>query len=84
MHPDDEDAWQQLKLDESSNQSLTWTQHAKRLAFQWLLGATLHESSFTVCTGGPGRAHVDVLYQDATLKIARGHKGTLFCHTKVK
>ena len=60
---------------------------AKLLAVKLLMGATLPEKmneqgimeyTFTRPLGGHGTAYVDTLYLDDTLRIVRGHRGTVF------
>lgn len=66
---------------------------AKLLAVQLLMGATIPDSmdpdtgrmeyTFTRPIGGHGMAYVDTLYCDATLRIVKGHRGTVFVFTRM-
>ena len=66
----------------------TLTEHAKLLAVQWLMGATLPrvvdtttgamEYTFERPLGGHGITYLDNLYTDDSLRIWRGHRGTTF------
>lgn len=73
-----------------------WSERAKLLAVQLLMGAELPktmmmdgsmEYTFTRPLGGHGLAFVDTLYVDDTLRVVRGHRGTHFVflrHPKTK
>lgn len=39
--------------------------------------------AFRRALGGPGRAHVDTLYLDRSLRVVRGHRGTLFVFARM-
>jgi len=65
---------------------------AKLLAVKLLMGATIPESmatdgsmeyTFARPLGGHGMAYVDVIYLDETLRIVRGHRGTIFVFSRV-
>eukprot|EP00536_Pseudo-nitzschia_multiseries_P009411 jgi/Psemu1/242117/estExt_Genewise1.C_2610049 len=66
---------------------------AKLLAVKLLMGATIptevdpEDGSmnyvFTRPLGGHGMAYVDVIYLDDSLRIARGHKGTVFVFSRI-
>lgn len=68
-------------------------QKAKLLAVKLLMGATVPESmdqetgmmeyTFTRPIGGHGMAYVDTLYCDSTLRIVKGHRGTVFVFTRM-
>lgn len=68
------------------------TQRAKILATNWFMGATLSDTllvdgameyAFARPIGGHGVAFVDTLYVDETLRIVRGHRGTIYVFTRV-
>ena len=68
------------------------TQRARLLAVKWLMGAMLSDTmledgameySFTRPIGGHGVAFVDTLYVDESLRIVRGHRGTIFVFTRI-
>ena len=65
---------------------------AKLLAVKMLMGATLPTSvnedgsleyEFTRPLGGHGVAYVDSLYVDNSLRIVRGHRGTVFVFSRL-
>lgn len=65
---------------------------AKLLAVKMLMGATIPtqmeedgslEYEFTRPLGGHGVAFVDLLYVDESLRIVRGHRGTVFVFSKL-
>jgi hypothetical protein len=66
---------------------------AKLLAVKWLLGAVVDDTmdadtgcmeySFTRPIGGHGKAYMDTLYTDDSLRIVRGHRGTIFVFSKM-
>ena len=66
---------------------------AKLLAVKWLMGAVIPDTidhvtgvmeySFTRPLGGHGLAYIDTLYTDESLRIVRGHRGTVFVFTKM-
>jgi hypothetical protein len=67
-------------------------QHARILAVKLLMGGTLPDTmledgateySFTRPIGGHGVAFVDTLYVDKSLRIVRGHHGTIFVFTRM-
>lgn len=71
----------------------TFGEKAKLLAIKLLMGATVPESvnqdgsmeySFTRPIGGHGLAYVEVVYLDETLRIVRGHRGTIFVFSRLK
>jgi hypothetical protein len=68
------------------------SEKAKLLAVKWLMGAHLHpmieengvmEYTFTRPIGGHGVAYLDTLYCDATLRILKGHRGTVFVFARM-
>ena len=70
-----------------------WGAAARILAVKWLMGAQLSdeadasgafEYSFTRPLGGHGLAYIDTLYIDESLRIVRGHRGTIFCFARVE
>lgn len=70
----------------------TFGEKAKLLAAKLLMGATVPETmaedgsfeySFTRPLGGHGMAYVDVVYLDETLRIFRGHRGTVFVFSRL-
>lgn len=72
----------------------TFGQKAKLLAVKWLMGAETDkcqsmaedgslEYAFTRPLGGHGMAYVDTLYVDSSLRVVRGHRGTVFVFTKL-
>ncbi len=70
----------------------TWGEKAKLLAVKLLMGATVPESmagdgsmdfAFTRPLGGHGMAYVDVIYLDETLRIVRGHRGTIMVFSRL-
>lgn len=65
---------------------------AKLLAVKLLMGANIAtemakdgsmEYTFTRPLGGHGMAFVDVLYVDESLRIVRGHRGTIFVFSRL-
>ena len=70
----------------------TFGEQAKLLAVKLLMGANVPqgmaedgsmEYSFTRPIGGHGLAYVDVVYLDETLRIVRGHRGTIFVFSRL-
>lgn len=70
----------------------TFGEKARVLAASLLMGAQVPtemapdgsmEYTFTRPLGGHGVAYVDILYLDSNLRIARGHRGTLFVFTRI-
>lgn len=89
--PADRAAWRHLFTTHPPNQK-SLTEQAKFLAVQLLMGATRPgrmaedggmEYGFTRPIGGHGTAYVDTLYLDNSLRILRGHRGTLFVFSKL-
>jgi hypothetical protein len=71
----------------------TFGEKAKLLAVKLLMGATVPdkmaedgsmEYTFTRPIGGHGMAYVDVVYLDETLRIVRGHRGTVFVFSRLR
>jgi len=65
---------------------------AKLLAVKLLMGAVVPESinkdgsmeyTFTRPIGGHGIAYVDLVYMDESMRIVRGHRGTVFVFSRV-
>jgi hypothetical protein len=87
--PHDTSAWKTLF---GNNPPRTMGANAKLLAMKWLLGAVVDDImdpmtgmlqySFNKPVGGQGKAYSDTLYADASLRIIRGHRGTLFVFSK--
>lgn len=70
----------------------TFGEKAKLLAVKLLMGATVPEGmaedgsmefTFTRPIGGHGTAYVDVVYLDETLRIVKGHRGTIFVFSRI-
>ena len=66
-------------------------EHAKLLAVKLLMGATIPdhmaadgimEYTFQRPFGGHGLAYIDTLYVDESLRIVKGHRGTIFVFFK--
>jgi len=67
-------------------------QRAKLLAVKWLMGAEIGEGMnadgsmeyrFHRPLGGHGMAYVDTLYLNDTLRIVRGHRGTMYVFNRL-
>lgn len=67
-------------------------EQAKLLAVKLLMGASMAknmaedgslEYKFTRPLGGHGLAYVDTLFVDESLRIVRGHRGTVFVFTRL-
>ena len=78
--------------DQGHGRETSMQERAKLLAAKLLLGATVEEEmaadgsfSFELSrpVGGHGSAYVDVLYLDDTLRIMRGHHGSLYVLARV-
>ena len=84
--PEDVSAWRELFAAHPPQH--TMAEHAKLLAVQWLMGATLPrvvdvatgalEYTFARPLGGHGVTYMDTLYADGSLRVVRGHRGTTF------
>jgi hypothetical protein len=71
-----------------------WAAAARILAVKWLMGAELSDTAepdtgaftyqFNRPLGGHGMAYIDTLYLDESLRIVRGHRGTIFCFARVE
>jgi hypothetical protein len=69
-------------------------QKAKLLAVKLLMGAKVPQAvdpktgameyTFTRPLGGHGMAYVDTLYCDSTIRIVKGHRGTIFVFTRMR
>lgn len=89
-HPADVFEWKRLFTLHPPKHS--WGEKAKLLAVKLLMGATVPELmasdgsmeyTFTRPLGGHGMAYVDVVYLDETLRIVRGHRGTIFVFSRL-
>jgi hypothetical protein len=88
---DDQQAW--LKLFKAHPPKHQFAEKAKLLAVKLLMGATIPEVidtttgameyKFTRPLGGHGTAYVDTLYCDESLRIVKGHRGTVFVFTRM-
>jgi hypothetical protein len=88
--PADIFAWKKLFTEHPPKHTLG--EKAKLLAVKLLMGATAPkpmgedgsmEYSFTRPLGGHGMAYVDVIYLDETLRIVRGHRGTVMVFSRL-
>lgn len=88
----DLELWKQV-FDVSAAPQRDVMEMARVLGARILLGAHLpdkmeNDGSMTYCLkrpiGGHGSAFCDVLYMDDTLRIMRGHHGSIFVSTRVK
>ncbi|CAJ1922125.1 unnamed protein product [Cylindrotheca closterium] len=70
----------------------TFGERAKLLAVQLLMGATVPtvmdkngqmNFAFTRPIGGHGVAYVDVIYMDGTVRVVRGHRGTVMAFSRL-
>ena len=90
-NPEDQAAWAQLF--QAHPPKHDFSEKAKLLAVKLLMGATIPESmdistgkmeyTFTRPLGGHGMAYIDTLYCDKTLRIVKGHRGTVFVFTRM-
>jgi hypothetical protein len=88
---EDQVAWN--KLFASHPPKHDFSEKAKLLAVKLLMGATVPdvmdpntgvmEYKFTRPLGGHGTAYVDTLYCDESLRIVKGHRGTVFVFTRM-
>lgn len=87
---DDHDNW--MSFFQKHPPTYSFGQKAKLLAVKLLMGATvpavdpitgIMEYTFTRPLGGHGMAYVDTLYCDKTLRIVKGHRGTIFVFTRM-
>ena len=71
----------------------TFGEKAKLLAVKLLMGATIPEAmdkdgrmdfAFTRPLGGHNKSYVDVIYLDDTLRVVRGHRGTIMAFARMK
>jgi hypothetical protein len=91
--PEDTERWNELFPD-GIRPPHEWAAAARLLAVKWLMGAELSDVAdattgafsyqFTRPLGGHGLAYIDTLYMDASLRIVRGHRGTIFCFARVE
>jgi len=87
--PADHDRWRRQFQLHPAQHSLG--EKAKLLAVKLLMGAQLHpmapdgsvEYTFTRPLGGHGIAYVDTLYCDSSLRVVRGHRGTVFVFSRM-
>jgi hypothetical protein len=86
----DSEDWIQLFTNHPPKHGLG--EQAKLLAVKLLMGALVPteisatgsmEYTFTRPLGGHGIAYVDTLFVDDTLRIVRGHRGTIFVFTRM-
>ena len=87
--PQDVEAWKALF---GNTPARSMGAAAKLLAIKFLLGAVvddtmdadtgLMEYRFSRPVGGIGKAYTDTLYTDDSLRIVRGHRGTVFVFSK--
>mmetsp|Transcript_38653 Transcript_38653/g.93450 ORF Transcript_38653/g.93450 Transcript_38653/m.93450 type:complete len:579 (-) Transcript_38653:281-2017(-) len=70
----------------------TFGEKAKLLAVKLLMGATVPDGmdrnghmnfAFTRPIGGHGVAYVDVIYMDGTVRVVRGHRGTVMAFSRL-
>ncbi len=89
--PTDVNEWKRL-FQRPEHQKRGWGEQAKLLAAKMLMGATVPtemaedgsmEFTFTRPLGGHGVAYLDVIYLDDTLRIVRGHRGTIFVFARL-
>ena len=89
--PSDSSEWKRLFALHPPKHS--FGEKAKLLAIKLLMGATVPDSinkdgsmvySFTRPIGGHGLAYVDLVYLDETLRIVRGHRGTIFVFSRLQ
>jgi len=91
-HPSDQAAWKELFAAHPPARH-GFSQKAQLLAVKWLMGANLPqgmdaetgvmEYTFGRPLGGHGFAYIDTLYQDDSLRVVRGHRGTYFVFSRV-
>lgn len=89
--PEDALAW--MKLFAKHPPQHTFGEKAKLLAVKFLMGATVPdgvnpndgsmEYTFTRPLGGHGMAYIDVVYLDDSLRIVRGHRGTIMVFSRL-
>jgi hypothetical protein len=88
--PSDIAAWKKLFALHPPKHS--FGEKAKLLAVKLLMGATVPEEvaedgsmeyTFTRPLGGHGMAYIDVIYLDESMRIVRGHRGTIFVFSRV-
>jgi hypothetical protein len=88
--PADIQAWNQLFTRHPPKH--TFGEKAKLLAVKLLMGATVPDGmdangqmnfAFTRPIGGHGVAYVDVIYMDGTVRVVRGHRGTVMAFSRL-
>jgi hypothetical protein len=89
-HPRDVSDWKRLFTMHPPKHS--FGEKAKLLAVKLLMGATVPDKmaedgimsyEFTRPLGGHGMAYVDVVYLDETLRIVKGHRGTVMVFSRL-
>jgi hypothetical protein len=89
---DDYDIGEWKRIFDKPQPSRTFGEKARVLAANLLMGAQVPtameddgtmEYTFSRPLGGHGVAYMDVIYLDNTLRIVRGHRGTLFVFTRI-
>jgi len=89
--PSDQREWHRF-FGNQTQDGRTFGEKVRLLAVNLLLGAEAPtemkedgsmEFSFSRPLGGHGVAYVDVVYLDETLRIVRGHRGTILCFTRI-
>jgi hypothetical protein len=95
IEPNDDiaDQMEWKKLFEAHPPNHAFSEKAKLLAVKLLMGATIPDTmdattgsmeyTFTRPLGGHGMAFVDTLYCDESLRIVKGHRGTIFVFTRM-
>ena len=89
-NPADIMAWKRLFTKHPPKHS--FGEKAKLMAVKMLMGATVPETmnddgsmeyEFTRPLGGHGTAYVDTVYLDETLRIVKGHRGTVMVFSRL-
>jgi PAP_fibrillin len=89
--PADQVAW--MRYFEQNPPKRSFGDQAKLLAVKLLMGAEIDKTmnaedgsmtyTFTRPLGGHGLAYLDTLFVDESLRIVRGHRGTVFVFTRL-
>lgn len=92
-HDGDRAAWLALFAAHPPQARHGFSQQAQLLAVKWLMGAVLPEGmdmetgvmeyTFSRPLGGHGFAFIDTLYNDDSLRVVRGHRGTYFVFSRM-
>jgi hypothetical protein len=92
--PSDLELWNTVVFPDGIRPPHEWSVAPRILAVKWLMGAQLNDMAdpitsafsyhFTRPLGGHGMAYIDTLYLDESLRIVRGHRGTIFCFARVE